>query len=162
MKSFFIITTLLIFLSACSHKNAYTNFGITKEQELAATSFQSTKVKRGEDVEGIFSAIYLNKVYPQSYNQNEYFYISLYLKEAKEIYNPDALKKIGITFRLNSKLPVNIQELPAENKFSHLGFMKERWNKYYLVIFENQGKELNLVLESDLSSSAALAYQKGE
>jgi hypothetical protein len=97
------------------------------------------------------------------YNTNEYFYVYLYLKDEKEMYNPNTLDEIKLTMRLNGKLPVKIKKLDAKNKFSHLASVNSEWRRYFLVAFEREDKsEINLVLETDQSSSDALTYQKDE
>jgi len=161
MKSFLIILTFIILFTGCADKNAFSKFDMTTAQELSASSLQSSKVKSGEDVEGIFSAIYLNEVYPNIYFENEYFFVYLYLKEKKEMYDPTLLSDIKLTLKLNSKLPIKIKQLPHANKFSDLVATKSEWNRYYLVAFENeQKKELSIVLESGRFSSDPLIYQK--
>jgi len=134
---------------------------MTTAQELSASSIQSSKVKSGEHVDGIFTAIYLNEVYPKIYFSNEYFFIYLYLKDKKEMYDPTILEDVKLTLKLNSKLPIKIKQLPADNKFSDLVATKNEWNRYYLVAFEKEEKkQLSIVLENGQSSSDPLIYQK--
>ena len=157
-----ILTFSLLFLG-CAEKNAFTKFNMQEDQELSAASLQGAKVKMGENVDGIVSAIYLNKVYPNVYTGNEYFYVYLYLKNEKEMYNPNTLNDIKLTMKLNGKLPVKIKQLDAKNKFSHLAFINSQWRRYFLVAFEQTSTStINLVLETDQSSSDALTYQKDE
>jgi len=164
MKYFFILLTSLIFLSGCSSRNAFDEFKMDKDQELSISSLQSAKIISSDGkINGVFSAIYLNEVYPDSFNDGEYFFIYMYQKEPKELYDPKELKETGLSVKLNSKLPVKLKELPRENIFSHLISIKSDWNRYYILAFLKEKKEnLNLVLESDPSSSADLKYQKGE
>ncbi len=162
MRYFFIITTLILLFNGCSHNNAFTKFGVTKEQELSMSSLQSSKIKLGEKVDGVFSAIYLNEVYPDIFNQNEYFYVYLYLKDAKKMYDPNSLDDIELALKLNGKTPIKIKQLPNENQFSHLSSTKNEWSRYYIVAFKEIGKKLNLTLESGNSSSAVLKYKKDE
>lgn len=162
MKYFFLLTTFVLLFSGCSHNNAFSKFNMTKEQELSISSLQSSKIKLGEKVDGVFSAIYLNEVYPDAFNQNEYFYIYVYLKDKKKMYNPNSLDDIELVLKLNGKTPIKVKQLPNENQFSHLTSTKSKWNRYYLVAFKELGKKLNLVLESGQSSSAVLKYQKDE
>ncbi|MEA3331033.1 MAG: hypothetical protein U9Q29_05000 [Campylobacterota bacterium] len=153
MKSFFIILTFILLIAGCADKNAFSKFDMTTEQELSASSLQTSKVKFGEEIDGTFSAIYLNEVYPKAYYKDEYFFISLYLKEEKEELN----------LKLNSKSPIKIEQLSHANKFSHLIATKNEWKQYYLITFkEDKENKLSLILENGQSSSAALAYQKDE
>ncbi len=155
MKSFFIILTFLLIFTACADKNAFTKFNMLPKQELGISSLQSSKIKTEEHIDGIVSAIYLNEVYPDIYNGKEYFYIYLYLKERKD--------EIKFTLKLNSKLPIKVEELPNKNKFSHLSSIEGKWQRYFLVSFEKESKsELSLVFKNGPSSSDKLIYQKDE
>ncbi len=162
MKYFFLSINFILLFAGCSHNNAFTQFKMTKEQELSISSLQSSKITLDEKVDGVFSAIYLNKVYPDAFNQNEYFYIYIYLKDAKKMYDPNSLDDIELVVKLNGKTPIKIKNLPSENQFSHLISTKSKWNRYYIVAFKESEKKLNLVLENGNSSSAILMYQKGE
>lgn len=162
MKTFFLILTLLIFFVGCSDKNAFNKFKMSKAQELSLSSLQSSKIisKTGA-VEGVFSVIYLNEIYPESFSTDEYFFVYIFMKEAKELYNPNNPTDSDLKIKLNSKLPIKLQKLPRENKFSHLVSIKSDWNKYYLITFSKEDK-INLVLENGQSSSAVLKYQKDQ
>jgi len=163
MKYILIILTFAIIFAGCAEKNAFTKFNMLPDQELSAASLQSSKIKIDDKIDGIVSAIYLNKVYPDIYNKNEYFYVYLYLKDGKEMFNPNTLDEIRLTMKLNNKLPVKIKKLSYENKFSHLTSVHSQWRRYFLVAFEEEKEsELSLVLESGQSSSDALVYQKDE
>ncbi|MBU1658352.1 hypothetical protein KKG72_04785 [bacterium] len=162
MKSFFATFTFLFLLSGCSHQNAFTKFNMNIQQELASSSIQSSKIKNGTKVNGIFSAIYLNEVYPDAYNQHEYFFVYLYLKDKQEMYDPNSFEDVKLALKLNGKLPIKIKQLPHANKFSHLASVESEWNRYYIVAFKESSKKLSLVLESGQSSSVALIYQKDE
>lgn len=162
MKTFFIILTFLTFFTGCSKRNAFFEFNMDKDQELSVSSFQSSKiVSRDGETSGILSVIYLNEVYPEIYNQNEYFFVFLFTKETKEIYNPNRPIDSDLKLKLNSKLPIEVEELSKENKFSHLVNIKNNWNSYYLITFE-KSDTINLLLEDETSSSKVLQYKSVE
>ena len=155
MKIFLTSLTFMLVFSSCADKTAFSRFEMSKEQELTVSSLQSSKIVSGERVDGSFSAIYLNEIYPDSMSEYESFYVSLFLKQDKE----------NFKIRLNGKLPLSIEKLPYTNKFSHLALVENEWNNYYLVIFEKDAQtkaRLSLQLESGLSSGAVLTYQKDE
>ena len=164
MIKILISLTILALLAGCSSKNAFTKFKMSKDQELSVSSLLSSKIKSKDgNIDGVVSAIYLNEIYPESYNNNEYFFVYLFLKNKKEMHDPKEFDKLELGLRLNGKLPIKIKQLPHNNKFSHLTFIKSDWNKYYIVAFEKQNKSsINLVLESGQSSSDQLRYQKGK
>jgi len=163
MKSFYIVLTFAIIFTACADKNAFDKFNMLKEQELSATSLQSSKIKRANNIEGTISALYLNAVYPKRYNNNEYFYVYIFQKDKKEMFNPNKLDEIKLTLRLNDKLPIKVKELSNDNQFSHLTSVRSEWQRYFLIAFQKEeSNNLSLVLESGQSSSDLLVYQKDE
>jgi hypothetical protein len=160
MKTFFITLTIFILFAGCSSKNAFDQFELDKKQELSISSLQTSKIlsKTGE-VEGIFSAIYLNEVYPESFNEDEYFFVYTFMKNSKEMYNPQSSTQTDLVLKLNSKLPIKLKKLPKNNRFSKLVSIKSAWNNYYLVAFEKDDI-ISLTLENASSSSTPLNYQK--
>lgn len=150
----FFLTSLIIVLlfSSCATKSAFSKFNMDHKQELSASSLQSSKISSKEGVDGVFSAIYLNEIYPEEFNEYESFYVYLYLKRGR----PD------FTITLNDKLPLNMRQLPHDNRFAHLVSTDNDWNKYYLVTFEkvdSNATTLNLVVESGDSSSSVLDFK---
>ena len=155
------ILTLVVFISlflGCADKNAFNKFNMPKDQELSIENLQSSKIKLKEETKGIFSAIYLNKIYPEVYNDAEYFYVFLYQKDTNK---QDKFSSIEKNIKLNKKLPLKVEKLPPKNKFSRLTSISNEWNKYYLVSFKKDKKDkLNLVFENGQFSSDQLVYQK--
>jgi len=166
MKTFLLFFTFLFLLSGCSNNNAFDLFKMDKDQERSITSLQTAKIQTKDGlVSGVISAIYLNEVYPDSFNDGENFFVYIYLKKEEKMYNPKKFIKTNLNLKLNGKLIIKLEELPKQNKFSHLVSVNSNWNKYYLVTFATDKKRnlsLNLSLESDPSSSAVLTYLKAE
>lgn len=162
MKTFFIFLTFLIIFTGCSKKNAFFGFEMDKTQELCASGMQSSKIisKDGE-VSGVFSAIYLNEIYPHAFYGDEYFFVFFYTKEEKELYDSKNPTETDLVLKLNNELPIKTEKLPQENQFSHLADIKNDWNHYYLVAFK-KSDVLNLMLQNGKSSSAVLRYKKEE
>jgi hypothetical protein len=151
MKTIYILL-ILLFISGCSNKNAFSYFDLSEEQELSAQSFTRVKLTSGEKVIGTFSTIYLNEVYPDRFNKNEYFVVYIYMKDSVQ----------NFSIKLNSHSYMKIKELSYDNRFSKLTREKSMWSKYYLVSFEEQGVNLNLELYSDNSKLASVAYKKNK
>lgn len=153
MKIFLAPLAFVLLFSSCADKTAFSRFEMSNEQELAASSLQSSKIVSGENVDGVFSSIYLNEIYPERFQDEESFYLFLYLKTEKENFN----------ITLNGKAPIKIEKLPHANEFSHLVSIENEWNNYYFVSFKKDSQsELNLQLESGPFSSAVLKYQKDQ
>jgi len=146
----FLITLILIItFSACSHKNAFSEFNMNSYQELAIASLKRVKIINNNHTIGAFNAIYLNEVYPDEYYEAEYFFVYIYLNDNQEI-----------KLSLNAASPIALKTLKAKNKFSDLSASSNNWNRYYLVSFDKQGEKLTLKLQSNQSFSAVLKYHK--
>jgi len=151
MKTIYILL-ILLFINGCSSKNAFSHFDLSKEQQLSSQSFKRVKLTSGDKVIGIFSSIYLNEVYPQRFNKNEYFLIYMYTEDSQLKYN----------FKLNSNKFLKIKELEHYNRFSSLIRESSKWSRYYLVSFEEQEDKLNLELFKNNSKLALVRYQKNK
>jgi len=159
---FFIAILLILLLTSCSHKNAFTEFKMDENQELSIASLKRTKIIENAEVIGAFNAIYLNEVYPDVYNGDEYFFVYIYLKKIKLISNPNTKNNNKLSIYLNNNSPIKLKELKSDNRFYKLSGSKNKWSKYYLVSFVNAGKALTLKLENDHSFSASLNYLKDQ
>lgn len=160
MKFFLIILTLLTIFSGCSKKNAFSEFKMDKERETALSSLKSSKIvsKNGE-VSGIFSAIYLNDVYPETFNQDETFFIFFFTKEEKKISDINENKNGNLKVTLNSKMAIKVEKLSQDNRFSNLVDVKSSWNHYYIITFKKADKA-DLVFEDEHGSSNTLRFKK--
>lgn len=164
MKIFLIILTFLTIFTGCSSKDAFFGFDMDQAQKLSASSLQSSKiVSKNAEIKGTISTIYLNEVYPKSFNGHEYFYVFIFTKEPKKLYDPKEPSESDMKLKLNSELPIKVERLAAENRFSNLVDTKNEWNQYYLVAF-NPSETIELVVEdfedSNSSSTAAIKYKK--
>lgn len=151
MKTAYIFL-ILLFMSGCSSKNAFYYFDLSKEQQLSAQSFKRVKLLKNDDVIGTFSSVYLNEVYPDRFNKNEYFLVYVYMKDESKKYE----------IKLDSQKSLKIKELDYNNRFSKLIREKNKWVKYYLVSFEEQDNFLNLELYLDSSKLASVEYIKNK
>ncbi|WP_297441223.1 hypothetical protein [Sulfurimonas sp.] len=153
MRTFFIFFALTVIFSACAHKSAFEDFNITKEQALSEDVIQSSKIQTEDKVIGIVSAIYLNKVRAKKYKDNEFFYISLYIKKE---YSQD------VNFLLNNKKPIKVEKLNAKNEFISLTSSKAQWLRYYKLVFPKESNLLRLEVKSKEGSSGKMIFKKEE
>ncbi len=149
---YLVLFFTIVFLSGCSHKNAFSNFDIDIDQQLSMQHYKKIKLTKNDKIIGTFSSLYLNEIYPDRYNKNEYFFLYIYLKESQNIEN--------YTIKLNKKTPLKIKKLNPDNKFSKLTNERNKWSKYYLVSFEETGKKLTLSFGNDQSILASIVYLK--
>jgi len=150
MKTFLIIILFMFAFHGCSNRNAFSSFKITVEQEKAEDNMQSSKIKNGEIIDGLVTAIYLNKVVSKTYKENEYFYIYLYTKHDNS----------NIKFLLNGNAPLKVEELESQNMFTHLTSFNAEWSKYYLVAFKVEDANLSFSVKNAQFSSNELLFEK--
>jgi len=152
MKTSAIFLILLALSTGCAQKNAFDQFKLSQTQELSEDSIQSSKLKRGEDVDGVVTVVYLNKVLPEKYSDAEYFYVYLYKRN----------KKSEVTFWLNSKTTQEIEKLPVKNRFTDLTSFQAPWSSYYLVRFPKEGDVLKFVVKEGEFESDTFKYEKDQ
>ncbi|HFB53525.1 MAG TPA: hypothetical protein ENJ67_02220 [Sulfurimonas autotrophica] len=150
MKTFLIILSLTVLFGACAKQNAFDKFELSATKELSEDNIQSLKIKQGDKVAGIVNVIYLNKVLPDLYKDNEYFYVYYYMKD----------KNATVHFELNGEPSLLREELPSKNEFSYLTSFEAPWSKYYLLGFKKQGNVLKLSINSDTAASATVTFVK--
>ncbi|QOP45687.1 hypothetical protein [Sulfurimonas paralvinellae] len=150
MKTFAIILLITILFNGCAQQNAFEKFDLSATRELSEDSIQSLKITQGDKIIGIVNAIYLNKVLPNEYKDNEYFYVYYYMKEGD----------MNVSFTLNGEPSMLREELPAQNEFSNLTSFLAPWSKYYLLGFKKQGNVLKLSINTNVAANATLEFVK--
>ncbi len=150
MKTFLLITLISALFTGCSSSNAFSQFSLTPEQSKSENSILSSKIHFQNKTVGTVSAVYLNQVLPKIYNENEWFYVSMYTKDSEK----------DVKFFLNGEKALNVKKLQVENKFSHLLSSVEEWKTYYLVEFKQLGNTLSFIVKNSNASSAPLIYKK--
>ena len=153
MKTFLTILTILILFQGCGEKNAFSRFKLSEKQELGLNSLQSSKLKNGNQVNGVMSVVYLNQTDPDNFKSGEVFYVFMYTKDRAE----------AIEFTLNGHTPsLYVKELTSDNEFTHLTSIDTKWNRYFVVTFEKQGDILNFQAKNGKFSSSILRFEKNE
>jgi len=151
MNFLLILAVFSIFLGGCSQKSAFSNFELTKAQEFSISNTQRAKIVSPDKIEGTFTAVYLNNIYPEIYTQNDVFLICLYTK--------DAIALKDLQFRTNNKEAFLIEKV--ENEFKDLIAMQNSWNSCYLMEFgSNEEREIKFQVKSNIYQSMLLIYKK--
>jgi len=150
MKTFLITTALLVSFLGCSHNNAFDRFEMSQERELSEENIQSSKLTYDSEINGVVTAVYLNKTNPDFYKDAEYFYIYLNLEEGSE--KPK--------FMLNNLPSIFVEELNSSNPYTKLTLFNAEWKQYYLVGFQKAKDRLKLTIRNEKFSSAELIYKK--
>lgn len=151
MKYFLISLIVSVLITGCATRNAFSMLEITPDQELAVENTRSGQIRVDKKVSGVFSAIYLNNVYPNMKEDTNLFYVSVYTKK----------KNSDVNITMNGNSPVDIREILYETKLNSLLPIKTAWTKNYLVSFENiVSAGITLTIENGQYSSGPLTYSK--
>jgi hypothetical protein len=150
MKTFLTILLFITLFNGCAQQNAFEKFKLTHTEELSENSIETLKIKNGTKIAGIVNVVYLNKVLPKLYKNNEYFYVYYYVKD----------KNTTVTFTLNNNPSLLREKLKAHNEFSYLTSFEAPWSKYYLLGFKKEGNNLNLKIQTSKGASATLQFIK--
>lgn len=153
-----LLTFLIITLTftSCVQKNGFSNFSFTPEQELWENNSINARIVNKEGIQGTINAVYLNKVMPQKYSDQEYFYVSVYLKHSFET----------LEFFLNDTPSVSVKKLQDDELESFKEFLvaQNQWRKYYLVSFPIQEDVdvLSLITKNKNITSSTMMFKKDE
>lgn len=163
MRNFSILILILIFISGCSRTSAFDFFKMDDNYERAIDNLQTGTIVSSFETKAILSTIYLNHVYPEKYNDGEYFFVSIYLREDIRLYFKSGMNNKKYKFTLNGEKPMEGRELETDDELRISMPITNEWNRYYLVKFPTQHiSKLDLILENDEFDSVELTYQKDE
>jgi hypothetical protein len=161
MRNFLIFVFIVVFISGCSRTTAFDFFKMDDNYERAVDNLQTGTIVKSFETKAILSTIYLNRVYPKKYNDAEYFFVSIYLRDDIRLYFKAGINNKKYTFTLNGEKPTLAKELKTDDELRLSMPITNEWNRYYLVEFERQeSDELKLLLENDESDSVELIYHK--
>jgi len=152
MKTLWLTLTFLVLFSGCADKNAFMKFNMNEKEELGADSLLNSKVKKGQKVDGIVSVVYLNKVYPKKFTEDEVFYVNFYVKD----------KTQKFSFMLNQEKSIAVKKLEVQNPYSYLTPLNTKWSNYYLVRFKKQKDILSFVFHNGSFATDPLVFEKDE
>jgi hypothetical protein len=156
-KILFLIFISLFFVSCSSKNNAFKYF---EKDEIETKGVQYTKktdILKGDEVDVIVLATYLNKVDKKISETNEdLFLVSVYFtnKESQDI------SENNYSFFLNGESPLSVQKVEKDNENFKSLMLKNSWGNYYLLKFNTKEVyNLNLTFK-DNTNSAQLNFEK--
>ncbi len=157
----FVLGTLLF--TACSPRNPLDHFSKNKHFERAMIGLQIGTLVSQLETKAVLKVIYLNHVYQDRYQENENFFLSLYI--ANEPYDSDqgGLNHKLYTLKLNDQKALCVTELADSAPLRMEMPITEKWSRYYHVTFAKQeGNDLNLTLAHKHQGTILLKYAKDE
>lgn len=111
----------------------------------------------------MFSAIYLNEVYPAYTDNYAHFLIAFYSPDQESVlyFNRDQTStKQDYVLLLNGSAAIVSEALDSDDLLIELMPSSNSWNRYYYVRYKLPSETPVLVLESDRTELAAITYQK--
>ncbi len=162
LKKILFSTIVVLLIGGCAQRDAFSQFDLTSDQERSidnAFYARLTKIIKDDNitshtqVSAVTAGLYLNELYPNRYDDAEQFYIVFFAK------NKALLQYFQ--FQLNGNNPIKVVKLPAENEYSHLMKMNNKWSTHYLLTFQKiKSKTLKLKVKILDGSKATLIFHK--
>ncbi len=163
MRFSILTLCLLIGFGGCAEKGAFDLFKMDESHERSVEQLRTGAIIESLETKALLSAIYLNPVYPQTYNDGEYFIGAFYFTRGLRNVKKWDLDTFGYTLTLNGQNSTSMEELKESDPRRALIPVQNNWNKYYLIRFDSAPEgNLTLVLENNQTGSVALSYPKGK
>ncbi|MGZ8548814.1 MAG: hypothetical protein ACXW33_09415 [Sulfuricurvum sp.] len=163
MRFLIMALSTLIGFSGCADKGAFDMFKMDKAHERAVEQLRTEAIVQSLETKAIISMLYLNPIYPQTYNDGEYFIGAFYFEKGNQNVKKWDIYTYGYALTLNGKKPTLIEELKESDPKRALIPVQNNWNKYYFIRFDQVPEgTLTLLFENNQTGSVALSYQKGK
>ncbi|MEA3522528.1 MAG: hypothetical protein U9R50_06110, partial [Campylobacterota bacterium] len=138
MRYILIFIVTLVFISGCSRTTAFDFFKMDDSYERAVDNLQTGTIVSSFETKAILSTVYLNRVYPEKYNDGECFFVSIYLRDDIRLYFKSGMNNQKYNFTLNGEKPFEAKEIKADDELRLAMPITNEWNRYYLVKFPTQ------------------------
>lgn len=163
MRFLSIAMIALIGFSGCAQKGTFDLFKMDAAHERSVEQLRTGAIVQSFETKALTSIIYLNPVYPQTYNDGEYFVGAFYFERDSRDLRKWDLYTHGYMLTLNGKKATLLEELKESDSRRALIPVQNNWNKYYFIRFDSVPEgALTLLLENNQTGSVALSYRKGK
>jgi hypothetical protein len=163
MRILMMSVCTVLMMSGCADKGAFDMFKMDKVYERAVEQTRTGSIVRSLETKALVSAVYLDPIYPEQYNDGEYFVGAVYFERDNRDVKKWDLATHGYTLTLNGKTPTLIEELKESDPRRSFIPVQNNWNKYYFIRFDSQSEgALVLLLDNNQTGQVALTYQKGK
>ena len=156
-KILFLLIISLFFVSCSEKNNAFKYFDKDDVETKGVQYTKKTDILKGNEVDVIFWATYLNKIDKNLSENEDLFLISVYFtnKDSQDIFENN------FSFSLNGMESISIEKVEKDNQNFKSLMLKNSWGNYYLVKFNSQNiNTLNLILKDQTTNSAQLNFEK--
>lgn len=163
MRFSIMALSVLIGFSGCAEKGTFDLFKMDEAHARSVEQLRTGAIVQSLETKAVTSAIYLNPIYPEKYNDGEYFVGAVYFERDNRDVKKWDLYTHGYTLTLNGLAPTKIEELSESDPRRALIPVQNNWNKYYFIRFDSlPDGELALLLENNQTGKVVLNFQKGK
>ena len=170
LKRSLLCATLLF--TGCSHSTAFDFFSVDSYYEKAVSNMKKASLMNALETKALLHAVYLNNVDPKTYNDGEYFFVSIYIIE--DAFDPKKHGLKNLDYRLqmlssdvNQKSkkvyisPEELTELEEDHVLRRTMPIQTNWSHYYLIKFPiNNDSQVKLSFENDRYGKVPLVFPK--
>ncbi len=156
-KILFLLIISLFFVSCSEKNNAFKYFDKDDVETKGVQYTKKTDILKGNEVDVIFWATYLNKIDKNLSENEDLFLVSVYFtnKDSQDIFENN------FSFSLNGMESISIEKVEKDNQNFKSLMLKNSWGNYYLVKFNSQNiNTLNLILKDQTTNSTQLNFEK--
>lgn len=156
-KILFLLIISLFFVSCSEKNNAFKYFDKDDVETKGVQYTKKTDILKGNEVDVIFLATYLNKIDKNLSENEDLFLVSVYFtnKDSQDIFENN------FSFSLNGMESISIEKVEKDNQNFKSLMLKNSWGNYYLVKFNSQNiNTLNLILKDQTTNSTQLNFEK--
>jgi hypothetical protein len=163
MRFSVLVLIALVGFSGCAQKGTFDMFKMDEAHERAVEQLRTSAIVESFETKALISAVYLNPIYPEKYNDGEYFVGAVYFERDNRDVKKWDLYTHGYQLTLNGGKATFIEELKESDPRRALIPIQNNWNKYYFIRFDSVPEGiLSLLLENNQTGKAVLNYQKGK
>ncbi len=124
------ISGAIVLLGGCSQKEEFRN--LLNRDSVYTNSIVYTKKMQLKDEHNLTVAVatatYLNPLYPERFNDGEYFFVGLFMQEG-----PNRLQEGGVELLLGNRSAVSMEE--AQEELLKRLPLVNGWSSYYVIGF---------------------------
>lgn len=163
MRFSILVWMALVGFSGCAQKGTFDMFKMDEAHAKAVEQLRTGAIVQSLETKALVSAVYLNPIYPEKYNEGEYFVGAFYFEQNNRNLKKWDLDTHGYQLTLNGEKAMVIEELEESDPRRSLIPVQNNWNKYYFIRFDSVPEGvLTLLLENNQTGRVALNYQKGK
>ncbi len=163
MRGVIIGFMVLLLTTGCSTKGTFDMFALDEPHQKAVEQLRTGAIVKSFETKALVHTVYLNPIYPEKYNDGEYFIGAVYFERDNRDVKKWDLNTHGYTLTLNGKIATTLEELKESDPRRALIPVQNNWNKYYFIRFDLQPQgALTLLLENNQTGRVVLSYQKGK